>query len=102
MNEEQANEFYSEVHRRFAELQDFIYENDAEGEFFSVLAVGRYIEGELDDELEISFATNVSDLDEFEEISNSLYESVKLKLDEPKSVDFWIKLFGGDPDKYKN
>jgi hypothetical protein len=66
------------------------------------MAVGRYVEGEVDDSIEMSFATNISDEEELDDIMNSLYTSINNQLDEPKSVNYWIRLFGGDPDKYLN
>lgn len=102
MEEHEAQEFYKELRERYTSLQDFISERDKDGEFFSLIAVGRYVEGEETDEIEMSFATNISDEEELEDITNSLYDSIKSHINEPKNVDFWIRLFGGDPDQYLN
>jgi precorrin-2 methylase len=102
MNDPKYDSFYKELHQRFSDLQDFISENDKDNEFFSLLCVGRYVEGDDSDELELSFATTVTDEEDLDQVVEGLYNSIKERLDEPKNVDFWIKLFGGDPDQYLN
>jgi hypothetical protein len=102
MEEYESKEFYRELRERYDDIQNFISERDKDGEFFTLMAVGRYVEGEVDDSIEMSFATNIGDEEELDDIMNSLYTSINTKLDEPKSVNYWIRLFGGDPDKYLN
>jgi len=102
MEEYESKEFYRELRERYDDIQKFVSERDKDGEFFTLMAVGRYVEGEGDDSIEMSFATNIGDEEELEDIMNSLYTSINTQLDEPKSVNYWIKLFGGDPDKYLN
>ena len=102
MEEYESKEFYREVRERYEDIQKFISERDKDGEFFTLMAVGRYVEGETDDSIEMSFATNIGDEEELDDIMNSLYTSIDKQLEEPKNVDYWIRLFGGDPDKYLN
>ncbi len=102
MEEYESKEFYRELRERYDDIQKFVSERDKDGEFFTLMAVGRYVEGENEDSIEMSFATNIGDEEELEDIMNSLYTSIDKQLDEPKSVNYWIRLFGGDPDKYLN
>ena len=90
--DEDRREFYLGLKEKFDEIRQYIVENDPEGEVFYMLCAGRFVEiDEKNTALELSFSTDLDDIDELDEISEHLYTSISKEINKSNNINYWIK-----------
>jgi hypothetical protein len=90
-------DFYLKLKDKFDEIREFIRDNDPDSEVFYMLCVGRFVETEEDSvALELSYSTDLDDIEELDEISEHLYTCISKEIKKSKGIDYWLNLMNGD------
>ena len=95
--DDSRREFYLGLKDKFDEIRQYIVDNDLDGEVFYMLCAGRFVE--VDEQvtaLELSYSTDLDDIDELDEISDHLYTSISKEIKKSNNINYWINLMGGD------
>ena len=95
--DEAKREFYLGLKDKFDEIRQYIVDNDPDGEVFYMLCAGRFVE--VDEQvtaLELSYSTDLDDIDELDEISDHLYTSISKEIKKSNNINYWLNLMGGD------
>lgn len=90
-------DFYLKLKDKFDDIREFIRDNDPDSEVFYMLCAGRFVETEGEEiALELSYSTDLDDIEELDEISGHLYTCISKEINKSGSINYWLNLMNRD------